>query len=331
MKKFFLMAIAICLFFAQLYGQSAVTYTFSGGRLGDDLVALLHAEWISYKNDIPLLYKPFPYSDQLAVHEQRLLYNENLMRQYSHVVEFKKNEYIKFDRNAQTLYIIPYFPESMEEYRIHEFDSYAGTLKSKNYPYFAVDWEDKIFIDRIKKLLTPLYPINLIKPPQDCINIAVQVRKNSGGNDRPLLNILSEQEYDPSIIYVDRVFPLKHPPDQYYIDQIKFVIQMFQGKKIYIFIFTDDPEPATIVKRYAQYISDTNIIFDYRRADNNHYTNVLEDLFSMLNFDCLIRPDSNLSIVASKLGNFKVLISPVSHRWDNIKLIIDKVSIFVRT
>ncbi|HEV7737800.1 MAG TPA: hypothetical protein VGO47_10580, partial [Chlamydiales bacterium] len=40
----------------------AITYEFSGGRFGDNLLAYFHAKWVSYKYNIPFFYKEFPYS-----------------------------------------------------------------------------------------------------------------------------------------------------------------------------------------------------------------------------------------------------------------------------
>jgi len=305
--------------------QSAVTYTFSGGRLGDNLIALMHAEWISYKHDIPLRYKSFPYSDQLSVHELRAHYNEG---EFSSVVELKKNEFLTIDKNAGILYVIPYFPESLEEHRITEFDPVAGAIKSKQYPFFAVDWEDKTFKKRLQDIFAPRFPLTLVTPPEGHLSIAVQVRRNSGGFDLPLIQ--GRTEYDPQAIYVDRVFPLKHPPHDYYIQQIKTLLNLFPDKPVYIFLFTDDPDPKSIADMYFESINNGRVIIDYRRTENNHYSNVLEDFFSMVGFDCLIRPDSNLSIALSKLGNFKALIVPITHRWEGTKLIIEKVSVLMQ-
>ncbi len=48
---------------------AAVTYDFSGGRLGDNLISFSHVLWASYKYEVPLLYRSFKYSDQLQLHK----------------------------------------------------------------------------------------------------------------------------------------------------------------------------------------------------------------------------------------------------------------------
>jgi hypothetical protein len=258
---------------------------------------------------------------------------ENYGRRFSRTIEFKRNLFVEVRAQGNTLYVVPYFPECLEEHRLPEYGSLQSNglaNRTSDWPYIAVHWEDREFLKEIRELVRPKNPMNLIIPPKDCISIAVHVRKNSGGFDLPLLQNTPEDQYDPNKRYVDVIFPLKHVPDEYYLEQIQRIMGMYEGQKFYVFIFTDDPEPTPIVSKYEQSINNDAVVFDYRRGENNHYSNVLEDLFSMMQFDCLIRADSNLSIVASKLGDFKVLITPVHHRWEGRKLIIDKVQVTVK-
>ena len=121
---------------------------------------------------------------------------------------------------------------------------------------------------------------------------------------------------------------MKHPSDDYYIEQIKKASELFGHKAIYLFVFTDDPEPNIIVEKYQDLLRDyKNIRFDYRKTENRHNLNVLEDLFSIINFDAFIRPASNLGFIASVMGNFKLIISPKSHKRIGNKIIIDSVDI----
>lgn len=62
-----------------------------------------------------------------------------------------------------------------------------------------------------------------------------------------------------------------------------------------------------------------------RKTENNHHSNILEDFFAMMQFDCLIRPESNFSIVASKIADFKVVINPIEFKFENGNPIITKV------
>src|ERR1700742_2068654 len=63
---------------------SAITWEPNGGRFGDNLLSYSRAKWLSYQYNIPLLYLPFRYSDQLRLHQ-----NEN-MYSLENVHQFKK-------------------------------------------------------------------------------------------------------------------------------------------------------------------------------------------------------------------------------------------------
>jgi hypothetical protein len=317
--------------------EAAVTYLLDGGRLGDKLLSYLHAKWVSHVYKIPLLYKPFPYSDQLILHTQEIQYNSYDLGKFSHFFELKKNQQLVVNPSSQTLYTIPYFPESREELQAPEPGLNANNLipnlgnLRKEFPYFEVDWSDREFLHKIRQMIKPLNTLSLIKPPQDGrINVAVHVRKNSGGYDLPLLHDLPAEQYNPDQVYVDVIFPLKHAPDEYFMENIKKIYNLYK-QPLYVFLFTDDPNPSSILEKYKRTINNKNITIECRMSgDNNHYSNVLEDLFSILNFDCFIRADSNLTIVASKLIDFQVLITPAHHRWEGRKLIIDKVDVAIR-
>ena len=44
-----------------------ITYALSGGRLGDNLIAYLHARWVAITYDLPFVFKEFPYANSDAV------------------------------------------------------------------------------------------------------------------------------------------------------------------------------------------------------------------------------------------------------------------------
>lgn len=317
--------------------NSAVTYTFNGGRLGDKLISYLHAKWVSYVYGIPLLYKPFTYSDQLELHNKEIAYESYNLRRFSNYFELHQNQSLVVNPNANTLYIIPYFSESVEERQLPQPGINAnnlvpnlGSLRNE-LPYFEVNWNDREFLHEIRQMIKPINNLKLIEPPQDGkISVAVHVRKNSGGFDLPLLHDLPAEQYNPHQLYTDVIFPFKHAPDEYFIEQIENIYHLYQ-QPLYIFIFTDDPNPIDILKKYRNKINNPEISFKCRNTEiNNHYSNVLEDLFSMTKFNCFIRADSNISIVASKLTDFDILISPAHHIWQGRKLIIDKVNLTIK-
>ncbi len=327
MKEFFKL-ISLIFIFNFIECQNFVTYSLSSGRLGDQLVSYCHARWISYKYGFCFLYKPFPYSDKLLMHVKDVSYNSISKQKLNYKILKAKqplNDFIK-DNDKNTLYVIPYFPESLEEYQPIDFPLNKSSRIINQFPYFKVNWKNKEFKKLISSSIKPKYHIKLIKPDKNKINIAIHVRRNSGGYDSSALHN-SKEPYNPKIKYMDILFPLKHPPIEYYFEQLQNLVNQFSDQEVYVYIFTDDPNPLSIVNEFKKHVFHKNLIFDFRLSKNNHYSNVLEDLFSMIEFDYLIRADSNLSIIASKIGNFQQVISPAHHLWEETYLIIDKVNI----
>lgn len=248
--------------------RAAVTYGFSGGRLGDNLLSYLHARWIAYRDHVPLVYQSFPKSDEFALSLEPQSPMEG------------------------TPVKIPYFPEP--------------TMKIQNNP-FSVDWDDPGFREEIAKWLAPTKPHTLLVLPEDKITVCIHVRRG-GAMDLP----------------AHRHFPLKFPPDQFYIDQIRYITRFFQEKPLYVFLMTDDDNPEALVQRYQKAVSYSNIEWDYRKkpADSD-----LDDFFSIPLFDCLILGDSNFSITASKLTEYAIKIAPTHYKKKKGKVIITGLEI----
>ena len=241
---------------------TAVTYEFSGGRLGDNLITYLHAKWISYKYEIPLLYKPFDYSNEFYFDEIESKYNITETLKYKRSVFLGREKNISANHLQSTLYIVPYFPESTCE-RLYFRDRHGDY-----FPYFQVDWKDKKFKALAREMLRPKKPIKLCECPKDKITIAVHVR-TGGGFDAANFSFLQ---------------PIKCPPETFYLEQLTTICKLFPDEELYFHIFTDDQNPAQIAKRFQSYLGEERAHFAYRRDDNFHDQNVLEDLFSMMQF-----------------------------------------------
>src|SRR5579863_5779102 len=85
--------------------NSAITWEPNGGRFGDNLLSYSRAKWLSYQFNIPVLYLPFKYSDQLMLHEQELMYTPEQAQQFDHIVRIPNiKKYHLFSHN-NTLYI----------------------------------------------------------------------------------------------------------------------------------------------------------------------------------------------------------------------------------
>ncbi|MCA9770073.1 hypothetical protein KC460_01755 [Candidatus Dependentiae bacterium] len=171
-------------------------------------------------------------------------------------------------------------------------------------------------------LIKPKKKLNLPQIPNSTISVAVHVRKG-GGYDAPL--------FSKTVQYADQRWPLKFPPDDYYIEQIKKIAHQYKHHYLYCYIFTDDQQPIAIMERYKKKLNNPRIHFDCRKGTNSHKLNVLEDLFNMTRFDCLIRPSSSYSTIAQLLNNFIIVIHPMHYVWSGEKLIIDHVEVLLNT
>lgn len=273
--------------------QSAITWEPNGGRFGDNLLSYSRAKWLSYKFNIPVLYLPFKYSDQLILHEQEALYTDEYAQLFSTIMHLPIGSKCQLLPNNNTLYI--------------------SHWKTK----ITIDWYDNVFVEELKKNIAPREKIEKIIIPQDCISIAVHVR-NGGG-----FIIDNEQERERC--------PLRFVPDEFFIAQIARLADMFQDHNLYVHIFTDHQEPAVLKRKFKESLDNPRITFGYRKQDNAHNNNVLEDFFSMMDFHCLIRPGSHFSRFVQRLGNNKVVIYPESiKRTADGRAVINMINIKTR-
>ncbi|MDE3045937.1 MAG: hypothetical protein KGJ02_04765 [Verrucomicrobiota bacterium] len=265
--------------------EIAVTYQFSGGRLGDNLLSYLHAKWFSYKKNIPLIYKPFPYSNELMldVYETFADVSRPVIR------NFKAQGPLHSSR-LPILYTCPYFPEDPWELTHHQWFS------------FPVDWKNPEFRALARQIIAPKKQLDLVTPPSHTLNIALHIRQGGG--------------FDHSHVYLD--MPLKLPPLSFYVEGLQKVIALFPNKPIYCYLFTDAQDPALLAEQIQNQLP-RPILFDYRHTDNQHDKNVLEDFFSLFQFDVLIRPQSNFSLIPSLIHDYAVVYSPRDFSlYDNV-------------
>jgi len=261
-----------------------ITYEFSnGGRFGDCLVAYSHAKWVSYYLSVPFLYRPFRYSEEL-------------------VMEDLDEPYDKYAYICQTLVVLSgdqeIYPESNDIYSYAYFPEIMSDLEKWSGYIFEVDWKDHEFRRTLREMIKPKKDIQEVCPPANTLSIAIHIREGGG--------------FDPTELHF--LDPLKFPPVTYYADCLNEVLVLFPGKPIFCYIFTDALEVDPMVEFLKESVpKDTSIVFEYRRQMNRHDAHVLEDFFSLLNFDVLIRPESNFSLMASRIHDFRITCSPESY------------------
>ena len=95
-------------------------------------------------------------------------------------------------------------------------------------------------------------------------------------------------------------------------------------------IFTDDPSPEKIAAKYEAALNNPQIEIGYRKENNSHDANVVEDFFSFMAFHALIRPASHYSEMAAALGEIAHEVFPTDSRWEGRKLITTKIAVTER-
>ena len=284
-------------FILSIFANTAVTYDFSGGRFGDNVLTYLHAKWLSYEYNIPLLYKPFSYSDALKLDQHELRYCD-YKNQYGGEISLGRNYPRPIKSNA--IYVCPYFPEIEWE------------LKKDYYFTFNIDWKNKKFREMTREMIAPKDDLVLTWPPKDSLSVAIHMREGGGFDDE-----------DHKIKH-----PLKTPPATFYSASLKKVLELFPGKELYCYVFTDAIDPQSWINKIISDLPlDYPITFNFRSQDNRHDSNVLEDFFSLFNFDILIRAESNYSIVPSLIHDYAVVCYPKKYSIQGRVVTIDEIKV----
>ena len=266
----------------------AVTYEITPGRFGDNLLNYMHAKWISYKYQIPLLYKPFIFSNKLMMHENEIKY-ENEYHKFDKKITLSELNEVNITTKEKILYIVPYFPETFYE------RNFCKNYEGGKWYYFNAEWQDNAFKKILRDNIRPNYIINNdIIIPSNSISVAIHLRTGGLFDDKEVI----------------KVFPMKFVSNEFYFQEIEHVLKHYSNQKIFIHIFTDDLNTLDILDIYKKKFKQKNIMFNIRKLNNNHESNILEDFFAMLKFDCLIHGESNYSLTASFLGNFKYKARP---------------------
>jgi hypothetical protein len=334
----------------------AITNDITGSpyaRLGDQMVRYCKAKWLAYKYNIEFFLTSFPHSDQFAFSK----IEKNI--QDLDKKKFKKEVFIKRENDLMS-YLKKNKEDTLFSVGLHtgindEDKSDCLSLA----PLYSLSRKNKVFETEIKMLLQPFVQIPQINMPDGMITVAVHVRKG-GGFDVPLS---SEQYFDGNELFEvykiidldsngqrlktaekpgkvickgwrkrpsDRIWPMRFPPEQYYVDQIKRLSALLCDAPLYVYIFTDDSKPQEILERLKRTVNKQNIIFATRCGENVYGDHAIEDMFAMAQFDCLIRSLSDYAFIPQLIGSHKIIFFPLHKRWiSEKKLFIDKVGIFL--
>lgn len=265
---------------------SAITYEFSGGRLGDNLISYLHAKWLSYRTGLPVLYHPFPYSDQFMFSELE----PPLQGDFQRHVRLGEMDDPSIEKGAQsTLFCVDYFGER--------------SWGRPGFPKFYVDWDDPGFREMIRIMIAPRVPLNyIITPPQGRISIALHARTGGG--------------YENALTHDWRDWNLKLPRIPFLIRQLRYLYNFLEKQPLYVYIFTDDSRPVLVMQQFQEAFRECDIVFNCGTRGLRKDYHVLEDFFSMTQFDCAIHGDSHFAICAGLVKDYNVEIRPIFFELD---------------
>jgi hypothetical protein len=280
---------------------NAVTYSLHGSNtFGKQLYAYLHAKWISHVYHIPLIYHPFIYSDQLALHNIELE-AQNTGAPFSSTILFQANSKIYRYQAKRVLYIVPFFNECLQE---------GSEQSNTSSPLFSVNWKTSSFRKELHQLIAPGIYQEPFSLPTDRINVAVHVRR---GID---FNTQTASQY-----------PLKFLPDSFYISQIQALDDSLNHQPLYVYIFTDYHDPQFLLETYRNAIGRQHIVFNCRSATELTFITPVNDLFAMTQFHCLIRPSSHFSSLASLLADYRMEIFPKGYHIEAGRAVIEALSV----
>lgn len=269
------------------------------GRLGNQIVTYIHAKWLNYKYGFPHLFVPFDYCDQFALYDIEKTFLSDHQNEYKNVVIASKH--MRIDKlSDSTLIMVPFFHDE------------PNSCLHKNEKRYPINWKDPKFHQLVKSLLKPRFPVKTITTKKNKFNLLVHVRKG-GGFDSESTKLK---------------FRYKFPPDDFYISGIRTASKLLKQKPIYVYIMTDDQNPAKIVEEFKQALNDVpNLEFAFREGVSGPDDNVIEDFFSVAKFNGCIRGDSTFTLMAAYLGDMKLVIAPEQCHVENGKIIVDKVDI----
>ena len=255
--------------------KPAITFHRNGGRFGDDLLSYAQAWWLAYKYDLDFFLTPFTYSEMLELHYKHPHINSDIVSKYKHTYVINRG------RN---------FPLPVDE---------KGFYYSTYYCNSGINWSDETFRDAMKQYIAPHGEWHYMELPNTMRTVAIHVRRGGG--------------YRIDSDFCRRRRPYHFPSVEYYGNSLQLLLDRYPNENFFVHIFTDDRDPAGVAQSIKQCINlsdESRVEFSWRMKGNNYATNVVEDFFDMTRFMYLIRPNSNMSIFAERIGDHDIVIVP---------------------
>lgn len=314
--------------------KNSVVNSRANGRYGDQVMVLLRCAYLWHKYKLNFYSHPFTGSDQLLLHTIVPLMKPVLRKHFQQRSLVRESE-IRLG-GTRNLFTTSYWFEG-SGWHSHQLGMILGV-----YAYSMVHPD---FKHAVEQMLTPNHDVEMPLIPKDRVSIAVHIRKG-GGYDQPLA---SQQLYRSTMItkyvpiectsngavytipdelknkrnfqrvsgqrHADRTWPLRFPPEQFFVDNIRKIATLLPDKKLYVHVCTDDPNPQAVCDRIEKAVDLPEIQFGSRVGAHKYNSSYIDDMFIMAQCDCLIRPESSFSNTVQMLGRHKIIIWPLQVHW----------------
>lgn len=254
---------------------SVIVSRFTNGRFGNNLVTFSHALYCSYLYNYPLYYYSFRHSEKLA-----------LCRLYPHHKKIGKG----FSKKVIARSLSDFTSAKRVRYEIpFAEDGYCGSLIDDG--SITPKYSDPKFVRLLRESISPIVPIRKVVPPTGIPSIAAHLR--TGGT------------FDSD--GAKNQFAHKFLSKTNCLEMVGWLFKHLQESELYVHIFTDDHNPKAILKWFEKHNINEKIKWGIT-IDDTIPNPMLSDLFSMTNFDYLVRPRSHFSFFAQVLGDHKLIL-----------------------
>ena len=290
----------------ELRQRHAISYQ-GGHRFGDRMLVYAQARYLSYITSVPFLYNHFIYSDQVTIEEDARAFEEEQGHYQRRILINSPSTFFDLissidNPNAlSTLFVLDYFPSDISEW---ESNPWMKLLLN-------IPWQEKGFHNYLQKTASPKIQIPNFRK-EGVLNVADHVRTLSGADTA-----------DTSIAKL----PLKHPNLTYHKNQIRRVYDLNQQKPMFVFIFSDTKNPQALIGDFRSSFENMNIEFGIQILNQADINYAVQDFYAMQKFDVLIATQSNFSMMASRIGSFDMILTPLSIRGSYPNAQIDRVQL----
>ena len=295
----------------------AVTFKPETGKhsLGHNIYTYSIAKWLSFKYEAPFFPVPFDYSNLFSIEVYEKFLDDAEKKNYACIVEVKtEDELLKGLKNTikPTLFVVDY--ATTIHYKSSLATNFYRPKKYENIYLYAQHF--KRFGLALRNALILKHQVCSFDLPKNEITVALHVKKGFNSSltsvqyKDELSNTVKKEHFSHGI---DCYLPLTFLPEQFYFDQLVKLSRFFKHAPLFVWVFTDDQNPKDIVENLIKRVSLPNITFSCVRRDVKEGKEddfMIEDLYNMSRFDCLIKAESAFPLAAQLMGKHKVIIYP---------------------